>query len=565
MRLLNARSEEIVEFVGSAVPLYAILSHTWESDEVTLKDIGSGRYTEQEGYAKIRYTLQQALKDGLEWAWIDTCCIDKASSAELTEAINSMFNWYKNAHTCYAYMSDVSNVRDAPNEVDVAESRWFTRGWTLQELIAPTNVQFFDREWKYIASRNDMVEQLANITGISKIILGPQRPEPSLALKRHSIAQRMSWAANRITTRLEDRAYSLMGIFGVNMPLLYGEGAASFGRLQEEILRSSADLSLLAWDGTSTYVHYSDTRIQRDDLLAASPDDFMSCGDIVPTPKSSKSVLEGEATLTNLALHITAQVIPGNHDRVFSMVLKCRPGNEIGSVLTLPLLLRSPQPNIGKHTKQDVIECECFPADGRVECQDAIYAANASQVKSLAIVKRGSDIPPIHQSLSSSSRLCNYLLVRFSDPVEKKKWHTLDLYPKSYWRSKDPSFDLKAARGDLLIKQRSPIPNPDAIAYPSKRLAVYGAIALQNCEQQRIVLGFGHGEYYLDDKDVIFGVFEYETGAPFSPEKLINCRAHSLRLNDHDTVEVQLQITDVFGEKIAVMNVLVTNSAKRKV
>lgn len=108
MRLLDTSSFELREFWDNEIPLYAILSHTWEKEEVSFQDMQSSRATTKAGYAKILGSCKQATLDGLKYIWIDTCCIDKSSSAELTEAINLMYRWYKNAHVCYAYLSDVS-------------------------------------------------------------------------------------------------------------------------------------------------------------------------------------------------------------------------------------------------------------------------------------------------------------------------------------------------------------------------------------------------------------------------------------------------------------------------
>ncbi|KAJ4177343.1 hypothetical protein NW759_017443 [Fusarium solani] len=241
---------------------YAILSHTWEDDEVQFQDIKDLEHARSKaGWSKIEMTCYQARQDGLPWAWVDTCCIDKSSSAELSEAINSMFRWYQQASVCYVYLSDLSvnhTWADIPlikfKMLTVAEEemlserleacRWFTRGWTLQELIAPRRVEFFDQEWYPVGSKTHLglLNILRDITGI---------PTDVLRYYRHindiPIAQTMSWAAWRETTREEDIAYCLLGIFDVNMPLLYGEGMQAFFRLQEAIAKKHYDLSLFTW------------------------------------------------------------------------------------------------------------------------------------------------------------------------------------------------------------------------------------------------------------------------------------------------------------------------------
>ncbi|KAH8902532.1 HET-domain-containing protein, partial [Coniochaeta sp. PMI_546] len=235
MRLLNVKTRKLEEFFDEFIPRYAILSHTWGADEVLYSHVQEGGY--KGGSAKVDGCCAQAAKDGLDYVWIDTCCIDKSSSAELSEAINSMFAWYRGSVVCYVYLVDLTSA--------FAKSRWFTRGWTLQELLAPDNVVFFSASWSPIGRKlsKPRIRVLTTITGIPDSCLSAS----SKAFGEASVAQKMSWAAGRKTTRREDRAYSLLGIFGVNMAMLYGEGDNAFVRLQEEILRLSDDHSLLAW------------------------------------------------------------------------------------------------------------------------------------------------------------------------------------------------------------------------------------------------------------------------------------------------------------------------------
>ncbi|OHE99924.1 major facilitator superfamily transporter [Colletotrichum orchidophilum] len=243
MRLLNTRTKELRMFNHSRIP-YAILSHTWGPEEITLQDLLAGNAHILKGYKKLMGACRQALSDGFDYIWIDTCCIDKTSSSELTEAINSMWAWYRNSRVCYAYLEDV-----AQKDIEIhggyssgfMKSRWFTRGWTLQELIAPSMVIFYSENWHEIGTRDQMRESLGEITGIDYKFF-----EYGI-LGRYSIAQRMSWAAKRKTTRVEDQAYCLLGLFGVSMPLLYGEGEMAFIRLQEEIMRRTDDQSIFAW------------------------------------------------------------------------------------------------------------------------------------------------------------------------------------------------------------------------------------------------------------------------------------------------------------------------------
>ena len=288
MRLLKNNKDgeiTITRFDDNAIPPYAILSHTWgpDTEEVTFADLVEGGGQAKRGYQKIRFCGQQASRDRLEYFWIDTCCINKENQAELSLAINSMFRWYRNSARCYVYLSDVSSLPLDTNpeynlhesefqntgwftwvwiflvihpifrryhstirrffllsdvsspqayESKLQKSRWFTRGWTLQELLAPSCVEFFSREHKRLGDRRSLTQQIHEITGI------PERALKGVPLSQFSDKERFSWIQCRKTKIKEDKAYSLLGIFGIEMPLRYGEGSASaFKRLEEEIYK----------------------------------------------------------------------------------------------------------------------------------------------------------------------------------------------------------------------------------------------------------------------------------------------------------------------------------------
>ncbi|KAK0750574.1 heterokaryon incompatibility protein-domain-containing protein, partial [Schizothecium vesticola] len=250
MWLINAATLALEFFLPEQAPPYAILSHTWGDGEVGLAEFQrlDDQAKAKPGFSKIQKTCDLARTGGIAHVWVDTCCIDKTSSAELSEAINSMYSYYSRATVCYAYVNDwgpnttwedLDSARDTP-------PRWFTRGWTLQELIAPSNVRFYDSTWTFRGSKADkgVLPHLSSITAINQNIL---RDGSEDALRGICLAQRMSWASRRETTRTEDTAYCLLGIFQINMPLLYGEGSRAFKRLQEEIIKNTTDLSILAW------------------------------------------------------------------------------------------------------------------------------------------------------------------------------------------------------------------------------------------------------------------------------------------------------------------------------
>ncbi|KAL2073093.1 hypothetical protein VTL71DRAFT_10417 [Oculimacula yallundae] len=252
MRLLQideSGTYSLTEDLIDDIPAYAILSHTWgkDSEEVTLNDFRTGAHVDKVGYRKIQFCGKQAVKDDLRHFWVDTCCIDKANFTELNEAINSMFKWYQEAAKCYVYLPDVSTGNDvgelsrrASWETKFRNSRWFTRAWTLQELIAPNSVEFFSQESERLGDKRSLEQSLHEITGVTVDILRGR------ALAEISIEERLLWAEKRTAKRKEDEAYSLLGIFDLQMPLIYGEGRANaFKRLEEEIQKRLKGTTLL--------------------------------------------------------------------------------------------------------------------------------------------------------------------------------------------------------------------------------------------------------------------------------------------------------------------------------
>ncbi|KAI1859739.1 hypothetical protein JX265_010188 [Neoarthrinium moseri] len=342
MRLLNVFTRELEDYVSDAAPSYAILSHTWHDDEVTFQDMRDPEAREGEGtrgkkgYAKIEECCRQAVKDGYGWVWIDTCCIDKSSSAELSEAINSMYSYYHNAAECYIFLADVpagsgsggggGGEGEDPGAPGSAfrRSRWFTRGWTLQEFLAPRKLVFFDGGWGVCLEiiRLDMFvgtaktwehyfgpaqyALLEEITGIDAAVVATGD------FRRVPLAQRFSWAAGRTTTRVEDMAYSLLGILGVNMPLLYGEGEAAFRRLQEEAIRTRTDQSYLAWGLGMSWTEIRNT-LSFGRVLAKSPHVFKNCGRLASLESGDVLTLPIQS-LSNRGLQVELSLLPVDND-----------------------------------------------------------------------------------------------------------------------------------------------------------------------------------------------------------------------------------------------------------
>jgi hypothetical protein len=350
MWLLDVSTYKLHEFQGSKISecKYAILSHTWGNDEVTFRDLDERPQEAacKAAFGKIKSCCARAKADGWEWVWVDSCCIDKRSSAELSEAINSMFKWYKESAVCYVYFADVSEQGMCGShtaDTEFAKSRWFTRGWTLQELLAPTKMVFFSNTWTRLADigmgggDQEILQKLSDITNIGgNVISGAKDP------KQVTTSSRISWVAKRHTTRAEDLAYCLMGLFDVHMPILYGEGLEkAFKRLQWEIIKRSPDETIFAWCANKSTSGF----------LASSPADFSgSCK--VSQREVQDDMAVRDFAMTNIGMAIETVLIkppasclgdiPGPHDRLAIMPIGAGVyhGGENNSLYRIGLFMR---------------------------------------------------------------------------------------------------------------------------------------------------------------------------------------------------------------------------------
>ena len=366
MRLINCETGQL-EWFALNPPPYAILSHTWDGDtEVTYQDYmaylaGHGKQRHK-NWTKVERSIEITLnsKERLKYIWNDTCCIDKTNTPELSEAINSMFKWYARATVCYAQLADFESdflprprisgyqpngwaqgrgqsyemppLHSSLQLTDMAKNqlrrcRWFTRGWTLQELIAPPTVEFYDAHWIHFGNRNELGDLLTSITRIDKRIFeysGSTNREQDVMsiLSKMTIAKKMSWAQNRQTARVEDIAYSLLGIFGVNMTMTYGEENKAFIRLQKEILAQYNDLSIFAW--TANAMGHGVVPEFRG-ILAHSPAEFANAGSY---ELSRNAIANPDFTLTNNGLKISAQVRNIPNSKYLFLSLNCYDQNE---------------------------------------------------------------------------------------------------------------------------------------------------------------------------------------------------------------------------------------------
>ena len=304
MNLLKTDTYELIP-VTRSTPRYAILSHRWETEEIEFERMRTLKPSSlrnpsfpfippslRASAAKIRGACAIAQQQRIGYIWIDTCCIERTQSEPLAIALNSMFKWYQNAEVCYTFLNDVTyfNSNDKVFMSDRSDRRgqaseWFGRGWTLQELLAPRKMQFYDKRWKFMGTRNEHAMLIDKITGIGLEFLTGKRP-----LSDASCAMKMSWMAGRVTMQVEDVAYSLLGIFGIHMVPAYGEGTRAFRRLQDAIMAINGpfDESLFAWERPQDCIlrcYWNHPRVRNFDhnqwgLLAPSPDCFKRSGNI---------------------------------------------------------------------------------------------------------------------------------------------------------------------------------------------------------------------------------------------------------------------------------------------
>ncbi|XXG95104.1 hypothetical protein Hte_001364 [Hypoxylon texense] len=390
MRLLNTTSYRLESFDGEFKPKYAILSHTWGNQEVLFEDIENYEnldWRRKSAWAKVEGSCRQASLDGYDYIWIDTCCINKSSSTELSEAINSMYQWYRSSAVCYAFLED---VQDLP---DLSASRWLTRGWTLQELIAPETVLFYNKDWRLLGDRFELAPQISHQTKIGMDVLTRGHIVDGKSQRAHIIgrlgycsscgvfdrslesilgrfcaAQKMTWASHRETTREEDVAYCLLGLFQVNMTPIYGEGSHAFWRLQEEITKRWNDQSILVWHIPPNDASlFFDGSSYASSLFAGHPNSFqLSLSHYVQQRWAPQSYVQkttrmemapGKLALTALLCPIST--VPSHEDKRIA-ILDCVMGDDLKSRPAL-LLKRLPGPEEVYHLLMRHVCCIVEP------------------------------------------------------------------------------------------------------------------------------------------------------------------------------------------------------------
>lgn len=611
MWLLNAHTQELEQIVDEwkLFNRYAILSHTWEEEELSFQDVRtkSGEMRSKAGYAKVDYICRQAVVDKLNYVWVDTCCIDKTSSAELSEAINSMFRWYRYAAVCYAYLSDVSggcpplldvkprvwhartsyhgtnlpglresagNQGDARAEADTIEhfshylrryrsvdspqdddwhqmfarSRWFTRGWTLQELIAPYEVHFFGRSWNYLGRKTHLTELLVRVTGIERHVL-----QNSETVSACSIAQKMSWAADRSTSRLEDSAYSLLGLFGINMPMLYGEGGRAFLRLQEEIIKSSTDPSIFAWD----IPRRASPNRYKPNYFAASPDDFGLCHEVIRLPESSR---DASYSLSNegLKLHVPVLI----HDGTSFMILNCRYSDDFTGVLAISIIqtvdVSSVTAGASKPSRYQITPGIALADFDDLGCRgrrlSVVPVEEAMTAEQQDIVL---DLRPrtkeIERDLSFQSITPAKVWIH-GETITHNDWRIVTALPQALW--------------NLSTHVMSP-------TYPSGFHSIIGTVTLQNAAEQ-FMIAFRHSivphhfaVIHLSGRPPVEMIEDCLRKAPGSLSRTDFFAASDLQIVDGDRpikdattgrgirVNTNVSIGEIFGEEVYAMTVAI--------
>jgi len=499
MRLLNTETRKLEFFTDSDTPLYAILSHRWGNDEVLFNDVDEDlSYTDKAGYDKLNNACIQAESQGFQYIWIDTCCIDKTSSAELSEAINSMFRWYQESTVCYAYLSDVDD--DTVPSHQFNRSNWFSRGWTLQELIAPPVVIFYNSSWSELGTKSDLGSTITNITGIPLAILKGENVDTA------SVAQRMAWASKRKTTRIEDQAYCLMGLFGINMPMLYGEGELAFIRLQEEILKTSNDHSIFAW--TSKYIKTDRSQ----DVLASSPSFFAQSSKIVPLARNAATTgaPRGPITLDSKGIHLVLSICPGvgtdgkqlailpcaveNWPKARVGIWLCRAPGEEPEDNCFVKVPNSPLDTNPHGAYSDPDNSDCYDSGAEDGPQDSPVPVKVCSLQThLCVLRhrrsRTAPAPITKAARQKNARVVELLLQRGADPNEVDEAayaDAVEAFRKRHGTRSwfDHAFDKHMARSQQLTMSASGI-------FPGKESLLLGAIVRGDMKMVKVLLEWG--------------------------------------------------------------------------
>ncbi|KAH7031483.1 heterokaryon incompatibility protein-domain-containing protein [Microdochium trichocladiopsis] len=432
MRLLNAESMTLEEFFDEQLPEYAILSHTWDKGEVTFQAFQQKEgLSSHAGYHKITESCRLAQARGYKYVWIDTCCIDKSSSAELSEAINSMFRWYENACVCFVYLADVPSwEKDNIHAANSAfrRSRWHFRGWTLQELLAPKMHVFFGSDWGILF--NFKHQPLLNLHKLHTLMGEITGIDFSIPWRSASVAKRLSWASSRTTTRKEDIAYCLLGLFDVHLPLLYGEGENAFKRLLVKIVEQDNGHDILSAGYGIALRNMPRKESLRHHLLPQSPLLYGACSSVSGRSRPGQH-RTAHFAFTNAGLLIELPLVKILGTNIELAILDCT--TDGGSrLIALPLRLHK-MPN----------EFELVPSLGPVDMPT--WITDASKVHKIYIRTREKTFPPHTSKLSRT-----WLDLR---QLAEHGWTVTSVYPpwEFIQQTADDVFDIRSRKSDSII------------------------------------------------------------------------------------------------------------------
>jgi len=341
-----------------------------------------------------------------------------------------MFGWYKMAVFCFAFLSDFTSGGQR-RVSDLRKCRWFTRGWTLQELIAPKNLLFLDEEWNLIGTKEDLAQDIENITGIDHWVL-----DGYVLLRAIPLAKRMSWVAGRQTTRIEDHAYCLMGIFDVNMPMIYGEGSKAFIRLQEEILKNTTDLSLFAWQARA------DTGYRG--ILAESPAEFLQFGTVLLN--YDQFCFRDEISMTNKGVKIVTRLQYVGAE-TYVMDLHCYRKDGGGDPKRIGIFLRRTLDTYLRYLPH---------LTAPVEIVD--YGVPGTPLKPIFLASTADEL--LKRSMDNG-RSARHICFEFPKDTQLCRVHNIKAVPETYWDANEKSFsthEFSRFRCFLRFSVTSPIP-----------------------------------------------------------------------------------------------------------
>ncbi|KAK7446253.1 hypothetical protein VKT23_014458 [Stygiomarasmius scandens] len=554
MRLLNTETYRVEEF-NAYIPLYAILSHTWERREVTFQDIQDLNVAKtKSGWSKVENACIHARKHDFRYIWIDSCCVDKTSSAELSEALNSMYQYYIDAEVCYVYLCDTSSTEDPRNpESKFWSSRWFTRGWTLQELIAPMYAVFLAKDWKEIGTRWSLRAALSAITAI------PVGVFEGRDIDEFSIAQRMSWAADRETTRPEDMAYCLMGIFNVNMSPIYGEGGAkAFMRLQQEIIKVSDDRSIFAWTSNSG-------NDSGRGLLARSPEEFRASGGV----RMTEETLSGDKlsfSFSNNGLRIHLPIVPvekpnSTEDHIFLASLHCHcpcEKHSVGSYLSI--YLRKTGDHYVRYRPSEVV-VNSFPPEAK-DLKEIVVKENSlprSATRRNNVFEQHVELAVQFSRLSYTRYLLNliqyngHLRLRpgafsafYQDQVEGESFSLIFEASDCSNGTREIVETVAIIQGALDFYER-PFSIPDRglpvdrVQLPMKGGVVYARLHMTGRNRRNLEIGYGFaGETHCEDEQKMSQLPSFKLGC------MVPLSVNILRSSDSEALPFKFSLEDVF-------------------